>query len=108
MRIREVDMVDTGQVSRSELAEMEQYLGPSTLAKLQTVDEDSEEVDAYVDFAADVDTDSGDEDYADFALGTSDEEDTETVADMSVIEANLIQEDLEEEVLEDEIQDDAQ
>lgn len=39
MRIREVEMVDTGQVTDAELAEMEQYLGPSTLAKLQVVDE---------------------------------------------------------------------
>lgn len=35
MRMREIDMVDTGQVSDTDLAEMEQYLGPSTLAKLQ-------------------------------------------------------------------------
>ncbi len=50
MRIREVDMADTGQVSRSELAEMEQYLGPSTLAKLQTVDEDDDDdADPYAD-----------------------------------------------------------
>ncbi len=35
MRIREVDRVDTGRVSGDELAGMEQYLGPSTLAKLQ-------------------------------------------------------------------------
>jgi small subunit ribosomal protein S2 len=34
-RMREIDMVDTGKVSDSDLAEMEQYLGPSTLAKLQ-------------------------------------------------------------------------
>jgi small subunit ribosomal protein S2 len=37
LRIREVDMADTGQVSKTELAEMERYLGPSTLAKLQTI-----------------------------------------------------------------------
>jgi small subunit ribosomal protein S2 len=46
LRIREVEMVDTGQVSRDELAEMEQYLGPSTLAKLQGV-EDDEELEIY-------------------------------------------------------------
>ncbi|MCB0188607.1 MAG: 30S ribosomal protein S2, partial [Caldilineaceae bacterium] len=40
MRIREVDMADTGQVSKAELAEMEQYLGPSTLAKLKATVED--------------------------------------------------------------------
>ena len=47
-RIREVDMVDTGQVSGAELAEMEQYLGPSTLAKLQGP-EDEVEVAAVVE-----------------------------------------------------------
>lgn len=40
MRMREIDMVDTGQVSDSDLAEMEQYLGPSTLAKLQGAPEE--------------------------------------------------------------------
>jgi len=74
MRIREVDMADTGQVSRSELAEMEQYLGPSTLAKLQTVDEDDvidEDADPYADFKDDgtgID-DGDDDDYAEFAAG---------------------------------------
>jgi small subunit ribosomal protein S2 len=69
MRIREVDMADTGQVSRSELAEMEQYLGPSTLAKLQTVDEDDEDADPYTDYAEDLAIDADDDDdFADFAL----------------------------------------
>jgi small subunit ribosomal protein S2 len=40
MRVREVEMAETGQVSREELAEMEQYLGPSVLAKLQSLDEE--------------------------------------------------------------------
>ena len=40
MRVREVEMVETGQVGRRELAEMEQYLGPSVLAKLQSMDDD--------------------------------------------------------------------
>ncbi|RIK41055.1 MAG: 30S ribosomal protein S2 [Chloroflexi bacterium] len=40
VRIREVDMVDTGQVTQADLEAMEQYLGPSTLAKLQTVEEE--------------------------------------------------------------------
>jgi small subunit ribosomal protein S2 len=70
MRIREVDMVDTGQVSRSELAEMEQYLGPSTLAKLTTVGEDEDEIDIDIDIDNDSDIDadlSEDPDaYADF------------------------------------------
>lgn len=38
-RIREVEMAETGQVSREDLADMEQYLGPSVLAKLQSLDE---------------------------------------------------------------------
>lgn len=101
MRIREVDMADTGQVSRSELAEMEQYLGPSTLAKLQTVDDDAigddiiaddiiaediiaddEEADPYADFEDEiVAVDEGDDDdYVEFAAsadpvgGADDEE----------------------------------
>jgi small subunit ribosomal protein S2 len=80
MRIREVDMADTGQVSRSELAEMEQYLGPSTLAKLQTVDEDDEDADPYADYEDAVDVDAGDEDeddeelYAEFAVDDEDDD----------------------------------
>jgi small subunit ribosomal protein S2 len=73
IRIREVDMVDTGQVSRSDLAEMEQYLGPSTLAKLQTVDETDEAVDPYADYedeVAGLDTDDAEEEYANFAAGS--------------------------------------
>ena len=46
-RIREVDAAETGGVSRRDLAEMEQYLGPSVLAKLQTIDIDSEIVEEY-------------------------------------------------------------
>ena len=41
-RFREVEMVETGQVSDDELAELEQYLGPSTLAKLQGMEEEEE------------------------------------------------------------------
>jgi len=47
MRIREVDQAETGAVSRRDLAEMEQYLGPSVLAKLQTIDIDSEIAEEY-------------------------------------------------------------
>lgn len=50
IRIREVNMEDTGHVSRNELAEMEQYLGPSTLAKLQATDEFDEDEDPYADY----------------------------------------------------------
>jgi small subunit ribosomal protein S2 len=39
-RFLEMDMVETGQVSDDELAELEQYLGPSTLAKLQGMEEE--------------------------------------------------------------------
>ena len=42
MRVRDVEMAETGQVSRSELAEMEQYLGPSVLAKLQSIDDEED------------------------------------------------------------------
>ena len=41
-RFREVEMVETGQVSEDELAELEQYLGPSTLAKLQGMEDEEE------------------------------------------------------------------
>jgi small subunit ribosomal protein S2 len=41
-RIREVDMAELGQVSKAALAEQEQYLGPSTLAKLKATVEDFE------------------------------------------------------------------
>jgi hypothetical protein len=36
--VREAERVETGRVSDADLAEMEQYLGPSTLAKLQGID----------------------------------------------------------------------
>lgn len=65
-RIREVDMADTGQVSDAELAEMEQYLGPSTLAKLQTSEDDEdgdfEDLGDDVDVDDDVDDDAEDDD----------------------------------------------
>jgi small subunit ribosomal protein S2 len=76
LRIREVDMAETGQVSQAELAEMEQYLGPSTLAKLQASDElDADFEEEFDDMASGdgddegVDNDSNEEDvpisYAD-------------------------------------------
>jgi small subunit ribosomal protein S2 len=46
LRIREVDMMDTGRVSQADLSAMEQYLGPSTLAKLQAVGDEAEEIEA--------------------------------------------------------------
>jgi len=91
MRIREVEMVETGEVSQRELEEMEQYLGPSTLAKLQVSDddEDDEDYDEYDDYEdeeededenfgekyGDDDDDDDDDDYDDYAEEDSDEED---------------------------------
>ncbi len=56
-RIREVDMIDTGQVTEAELAEMQQYLGPSTLAKLQTSpEEEAAEAEAAAEAAVEIET----------------------------------------------------
>ncbi|MCL4857763.1 MAG: 30S ribosomal protein S2 [Caldilineaceae bacterium] len=56
LRIREVDMAETGQVSQADLMAMEQYLGPSTLAKLQAAeDELDDEFDSELDDLGDVD-----------------------------------------------------
>lgn len=74
MRIREIDQADTGQVSRDDLMEMEQYLGPSTLAKLQSGEEDGEEYAAEDDEA---------EVYED---GEEAEEDTELQAESTGVE----------------------
>jgi small subunit ribosomal protein S2 len=41
-QIREVHMAESGAISEEERAEMEQFLGPSTLAKLQSLDEGEE------------------------------------------------------------------
>ena len=51
--MRDVEMVETGQVSRSDLAEMEQYLGPSVLAKLQSMDDD-EDFEVYAELEEEV------------------------------------------------------
>ena len=58
-RIREIDMVDNGRVSHDDLAEMEKYLGPSTLAKLQSDDED--DVEDYDDDDFEMDSDDSDD-----------------------------------------------
>ncbi len=63
-RFREVEMVETGQVSDDELAELEQYLGPSTLAKLQGMEDEEEGSEAAVQ-----------------AAGVSEEENTAAVAE---------------------------
>ncbi len=70
-RIREVEMEDTGQVSRAELAEMEQYLGPSTLAKLQGSAADYDED----DFSAE---EIGEESYDEFEADEEAEFEEET------------------------------
>lgn len=72
LRIREVDMVDTGQVSRQELADMAQYLGPSTLAKLKSTVEDFEsyEGDEEVSSAAE----EGEEEFEEFDEFVDEEE----------------------------------
>ncbi|RIK53745.1 MAG: 30S ribosomal protein S2 [Chloroflexi bacterium] len=71
MRIREVNMEDTGHVSRNELAEMEQYLGPSTLAKLQASEDYDEEEDAYADYEEEF-ADESDEATVSYAESDSD------------------------------------
>ena len=75
IRIREMDMVETGQIRHSDVAANEPYLGPSTLAKLQvgdddedTPDEESSESDDDVieeDEVDDSDDDDGDDDDSD-------------------------------------------
>jgi len=62
-RIREIDMVDTGRVSHDDLAEMEKYLGPSTLKKLQADDED--DLEDFDDDDDDIEIDSDDDDDSD-------------------------------------------
>jgi small subunit ribosomal protein S2 len=65
LRIREVDAVDIGQVSRDDRAEMEQYLGPSTLRKLAVIDDEGiKAIDIDVDAIeddADSSSDAGEE-----------------------------------------------
>ncbi len=55
-------MAETGQVSREDLAEMEQYLGPSVLAKLQSLDE--EDFEAFDDDEVEEIDDETDEELA--------------------------------------------
>ncbi len=93
LRIREVEMVDTGQVSKNELAEMERYLGPSTLAKLQSADdEDFEEYrvdDDEVDDDDEVEDEDEDEDEpVDSASESLDDDD-----DVSEDEADEVDDD---------------
>jgi len=71
-RIRESQNADTGQVSRADLAEMERYLGPSTLAKLKGKDED-EDLDVGMD-----------EDYADLTVADDIDVDMTNDADLAL------------------------
>jgi small subunit ribosomal protein S2 len=81
LRIREVDMVETGQVSRDELAGMEQYLGPSTLAKLKAVEtfDDEDVLAAYPDVAAEDEGSNPDEDLLIEELDEEELEESEEV-----------------------------
>jgi len=69
MRIREVEMAETGQVSREDLAEMEQYLGPSVLAKLQSLDD--EDFEAYE--GDDLGGEESEDEIVEKAIDTSDD-----------------------------------
>lgn len=73
-RIREVDMADIGQVSKATLAEQEQYLGPSTLAKLKATVQDFESFEGEEDGSAAGDEEEG-EDYEEYEFEAEEEED---------------------------------
>lgn len=73
-RIREVDMADIGQVSKATLAEQEQYLGPSTLAKLKATVQDFESFEGDEDGTAAGDDEEGD-DYEEYEFEADEEED---------------------------------
>ncbi len=75
MRIREVDLADTGTVSEDDLAQMESLLGPSTLAKLKSTVEDFESYEG--------DDEDGDE------ADTDDDDDIEDDSDDSDLEVEL-------------------
>lgn len=81
LRIREVDMAETGQVSQADLMAMEQYLGPSTLAKLQAAeDELDDEFDSELDDLGDVDMGEESEDAASENDAELDDADDKVVA----------------------------
>jgi small subunit ribosomal protein S2 len=81
LRIREIDLADTGQVRQEDLADMEQYLGPSTLAKLQISDDDN-----FEDFDDDLDEDLGDVELGDDEL--DDDLDAELDEDIDALDAD--------------------
>jgi len=72
-RIREVDMAEIGKVSRADLAEQEQYLGPSTLAKLKATVEDFESFEGDEEVFAETDEEEGD-DYEEYEYESADED----------------------------------
>jgi len=65
-------MADLGQVSKAALAEQEQYLGPSTLAKLKATVQDFESFEGDDDEVAATDEDEAD-DYEEYEFETEDE-----------------------------------
>lgn len=73
-RIREVDMADIGQVSKAALAEQEQYLGPSTLAKLKATVQDFESFEGDEGVDASAEEEEG-EDYEEYEYAATEEED---------------------------------
>ena len=86
VRVREIEMADTGQVSKSEIADMEQYLGPSTLAKLQVApDEDEDAItkdddeSAEAELTVEAETTVADEASVEAATPVEDEAETEAV-----------------------------
>lgn len=79
VRMREVDMVETGRVSDADLAEMEQYLGPSTLAKLQVVSTVSDEEENIPDLDEDIDSDDAELDVEDDDFEDDGDEDDDDV-----------------------------
>ncbi|MEZ4735767.1 MAG: 30S ribosomal protein S2 [Caldilineaceae bacterium] len=72
-RIREVDMAEIGQVSKADLAEQEQYLGPSTLAKLKATVEDFEAFEGDEEAFANTDEEEGD-DYEEYEYESEEED----------------------------------
>ncbi len=81
-RIREVDMADLGQVSRAALAEQEQYLGPSTLAKLKATVEDFESFEGDEADYAEAIEDEG-EDYEEYEFEQADADAAFTAAEFT-------------------------
>lgn len=71
-RIREVDMAEIGQVSKASLAEQEQYLGPSTLAKLKATVEDFESFEGDEEVYASSEEEESD-DYEEYEYEASEE-----------------------------------